>query len=135
MTEQNLIQQWMTARDTAKQWAEYERKLRDAICSGYFQYDPVAGNLDGTKHKDLGNGWDLKAVFGKAYSVTDNEVFASAMRTLRDLPVPPATPVIKFKPTVSVSGWAKCGAQVQSILAPSITMKPTAPQLTIEQKK
>ena len=130
-----LIQEWMQARDAAKQWAEHERKLRDYVTASLFGYDTVAGNIDGTKHLNLGNGWDLKAVFSKAYSVKDDDQFRLAMVAYRDLPVPPAKPVITFKPTVSVSGWNACSDQVRALLSPVVTMKPSAPQLTVEQKK
>ena len=137
MSDQNeLLRQWMTARDNAAQWSTRERELRDTICASLFSYDKVAHNIDGTRHLDVGNGWDLKAVFGKTYSVPAAKLgeFTAAMTLLRDAPFTPPKPVVVYKPTISTSGWDAAPAGYQSALAASVVMKPNAPQLAIEHK-
>lgn len=137
MTDQRtaVIQQWMHARDMAKQWVEHERKLRDFIVLNAFNYSQAVGGIDGTFRSDLGNGYKLKLVAPLVYSLKDGEGTRAAIEYARNLAVPLPKPLVKWSPELSVSAYKAADDELRRLIAPDLTTKPGAPQLSVEEPK
>ena len=134
MSEQRdkVIQEWMTAKTNADAWTKRERELRDYIVKAAFGYDRVAGNIEGTKYLELGNGYKLKATFVTKLEVNIGPALDATLRYIKDQPETLAKPLIIWKPVLSVTAYRQVGDEIRKMIAPCVTGKPQAPQVSVE---
>lgn len=130
-TRDDYIREWQQAATVAKQWADYERKLRDFIVSNAFP-----GKEIGTHRVDLGGGFNLKVALGYNYTVDHNMIDACLDMVRREPDgLIAADAIIKWNPSLVLAEYAAATPGVRNALAPAITQKPKAPVLEVEPPK
>lgn len=118
----NAIWEWHKLQEQLAELKDKEMNLRKQITDLYFDVQK-----EGTQKQALPSGWQLKAVIKYNYSIDA----ASLPAVLEKLPEGTADTLIKYKPEMSKSVYAKLKPEVRQIFDECLVIKPGAPSLEL----
>lgn len=131
-TRDDIIREWMRARDTLAQWKAYERQMRDMAISATFGQLSTDG---GTVREDLGNGYSIKAVQALTYkTVGDEDALIAALEALgaaSETGKQVEEGLLTWKPHVNKAMWDALDDATKAYLGAFIQADLQAPQLEV----
>jgi hypothetical protein len=127
VTQQDLDEWWKLSQELAR-IRSAEMLLRMKIFNGVFTTPKI-----GTNKHDLGGGFQLTAVYGLDYKV-DVALLTAHAPDLRQKGIVLEN-VIRQKPEVSVTAYKALTEEQRKELDQCLTIKPSSPQMKIEQPK
>lgn len=123
-TADEKICTWYALQQQLKAVKADEMRLRKEIAAEVFNN---AGT--GTHHYTLPNNYDLKLVLTDDYTLTNsNNETDEALTHFSD---DEGNLLVEWKPSLSVMNYKKLTPELQAHFAAALTIKPTAPSLTV----
>jgi len=122
------VSAWKKITDKIAPLVAEEKELRKKLCEKWFK-----SPREGTNKIVLGFGKELKMTYMITRKLDEAALDAASLAKLIDPEL--VGQVVKYKPSVSVSGWKELSPDQRSKFKDIITEEPGSPQLKIETPK